>query len=262
MDSIWKFLEYARNIGNINDKTFRIYEKDINDLRVWLKGRELLMEQANTADLAEYFGMLKKKYKTKTVYRKISSIRNFYKYLLEKKVIDKIPMGSYNFEPVPLSDEHFLTREEFDLLLSQFPDTEEGLREKILTELIYETSLKNTELFTLEMRDLRRYEYKSILFLKKGQFSTKDLPSALEQEIRRYAALYPQGNLFDRKYQKIFGGHLTEYGVQAGFQNKITGSLLRNSKMLNQRKETEGDGSFFQKLKECYMAIGIGDDPQ
>ncbi|MDR1832666.1 MAG: site-specific integrase [Fusobacteriaceae bacterium] len=260
MDHIWAFLEYARNIGNINDQTFRIYEKDINDLRLWLKEKEIDVEKAKTEDLNAYLQHLQNKYKTKTVYRKTSSIRSFYKYLLEQNVIPQIPLGNFRFEAAATIGGNALSAGEYETLLAQFPDTEEGQREKILTEFIYESGLKNTEVFSLQMRDLRRYEYRNFLLLKRGKLIKRDISPILREELMRFAACYPEADLFDKRTAKVYNRHLLEYGYKAGFADNITSNVIRNSKLRHDRSGEEGDGDFFRKLKEFYLSTKIGDD--
>jgi integrase/recombinase XerD len=261
VDYIWQFLENAKNTGNISDDTFRVYEKDINDLRIYIRDKNIAIENIDIYLMGQYVSHLMGKYKVKTAYRKLSSIRIFYKYLLESKIIEKIPIGNYDFNIINSNNEKIPNQEEYQKLLEQFDDTKEGKRDRILTEIIYETSLKNTDIFSLEMRDVRRYDYKSLLLMKKGKFIIKKFSKNIENKLKEYSRIYPDENIFDKKIEKDFNKNLMECGKKAGFMYNITTNIIRNSKLINDQAVGEKDSkNFLKNIKEIYLKIGIGDD--
>lgn len=90
-----------------------------------------------------------------TVSRKIASIKNFYKFLYTKNLIQDNPTGYIAAQKVVHKLPEILTVEEINLLLSQ-PDllTMKGIRDKAMLELLYATGLRVSELLNLDLGDI------------------------------------------------------------------------------------------------------------
>jgi len=98
-----------------------------------------------------------------SIARKISSLKNLYKYLLEKGLINENP---FEFARVPkISRYHpdYLSVDEIEIILKQ-PDqkTEMGVRDYAILELIYGAGLRISELINLTMSAV----YDEIGFIK------------------------------------------------------------------------------------------------
>ena len=89
MDFINEFLIDSKANGRINSSTLEIYRKDIEDFDGFIIGKDLI--DVETQDLVNYIEELKKKYSDMSIYRKMSSLKSFYKYLLKAKIIDVNP---------------------------------------------------------------------------------------------------------------------------------------------------------------------------
>jgi Site-specific recombinase XerD len=94
--------------------------------------------------------------KATSVNRKLSALRSFYRYLLRKEVITASPMqtirGPKKKKPLP----SFLREEEMDRLLddTDFGPGWEGLRDRLILEMFYETGMRRAELVGLDEKDV------------------------------------------------------------------------------------------------------------
>ncbi len=92
-----------------------------------------------------------------SINRKISTVRGFYKWMLKKDLILRSPaQGLKNFrKPRHLPD--FVTEEKMaDILDSdtEFADSKDGSRDRLIMELFYDTGIRETELIDLRCGDV------------------------------------------------------------------------------------------------------------
>jgi integrase/recombinase XerC len=92
----------------------------------------------------------------RTIHRKISSVRTFYKYLQRLGILDENPASSVNLPKTPKRLPLFVKEREMEMLLdhTDFGDDYEGVRNKLILELFYDTGMRLSELVELRLRDV------------------------------------------------------------------------------------------------------------
>lgn len=80
------YLEYCKFRKELDEKTLKAYRIDLRQFTDFLK-----CDNPSKAHIEEYITELHKKYKQKTVKRKIASIKAFYSYLEEREILDENP---------------------------------------------------------------------------------------------------------------------------------------------------------------------------
>jgi tyrosine recombinase XerC len=149
-----KFLRYLDIEKNYSKHTLLNYRLDLEDFAKFLGGSPL--EQVDYLNLRKYLARLKEKnLKSRTVYRKISCLRSFFKFLAREGYIKTNPVLSL---VSPKQEKHlpsFLTEEEMTKLL-EAPSTEDdqGLRDRAILETFYSTGMRISELVGLSLDDL------------------------------------------------------------------------------------------------------------
>lgn len=148
-----KFITYLRVVKNGSEHTIRNYDLD---LRRFEEEVALPLHQIDKYAIRGYLTSLYRKNASKrTVLRRISSLRSFFKFLKRENWIDENPMEEIDApkleKRIPLS----LTVEEVERLFSQ-PDLEDylGLRDRVIMELFYSSGLRVSELVALNREDL------------------------------------------------------------------------------------------------------------
>lgn len=149
--------EYLRDVKKASDNTLCSYLRDIRQLGEYLSGHTEDGYITVTEDeLAGYTAWMKSQGKSiPTIARSIASIKNFYKFLLSKSLIEENPSTGLVPEKAEQKLPQILTGKEVELLLEQPECTDlKGYRDRAMLELLYATGIRVSELITLEVSDL------------------------------------------------------------------------------------------------------------
>lgn len=108
-----------------------------------------------------------KKYNTKSISRKISTLKSFFKYLKKRKYVDSNPTTVLIFPKRAKNLPYFVTESEMDKLLGDAKSMDLGILEKAILELFYSTGIRLTELINLKIQNVN-FDNKTIKVLGKG----------------------------------------------------------------------------------------------
>lgn len=103
----------------------------------------------------------------KSVNRKISSLKSFYKFLVRKEVIKINPLNRVISPKIPKRLPNFVEEKRMDNLFSQvqFKDDFEGKQDKLMLEIFYSTGMRLSELINISKSNINN---SSIKVLGKG----------------------------------------------------------------------------------------------
>ena len=95
--------------------------------------------------------LLSQKMQARSVNRKIAAVRSYYKYLCREQRIDNNPCAVIDSVKTPKKLPIFMRPPELNLMLEEcnYPDTYEGVRDKTIIELFYQTGVRLSELVNL-----------------------------------------------------------------------------------------------------------------
>ena len=85
-DKVAQYLEFCRYRKELDEKTLKAYRIDLRQYFTYLASDVPSKEQ-----IEEYITYLHRKYKQKTVKRKIASVKAFYNYLEDEEIIAENP---------------------------------------------------------------------------------------------------------------------------------------------------------------------------
>ena len=142
--------EYISTEYNTSKNTRESYKTDLYLLAKYYKGKNI--KNLNKEDIQEYLRKNDKSSKTKARY--LTSINNFYKYLVENNLISKNPCDGIKMPKLEKKLPDYLTIEEVDNLLNIRASTAYELRNKAMLETLYATRMRISELVTLTMSNL------------------------------------------------------------------------------------------------------------
>jgi integrase/recombinase XerC len=246
-----EFRDYLLLERGYSENTVINYISDISDLV------DFIMEHKFVPDLlhlsktmhANYFVsyLMNKKLTSKTVTRKISSIRTFYSFLLEQGKVSVNPFLEVASPKVEKRLPSIINNDEINMMLNVIDRNKPlGERNYLLIDLLYSLGLRVSELCNLKINDLDFYQ-KTVL-IKSGKGS-KDrylvLHDKLIEELRSYISgarnrLLANTKEEDNRHLLINykGTTLTPRGVRkilntimdkTGETYKITPHMLRHS---------------------------------
>lgn len=263
MDFINEFLVDSKANGRINSSTLEIYRKDIEDFDGFIIGKDLI--DVETQDLVNYIEELKKKYSDMSIYRKMSSLKSFYRYLLKAKIIDVNPTKDIELPNRVKKVTEPLEKWELKRILDMCDETYEGKRDSLVIKLLYETGFKIGDILSLEKDELSRYEYKIINIRSASKILNQKVSESLSKELKFFSErllpnMYTNRNkLFQELTREGFRVRFIGYGKKAELERDISPNMIK--KIVTEEKIRDEDGvSLIDKIREQYMRIGIGDD--
>lgn len=169
-DVLNKFVIYLKDEKNYSDYTITNYSIDIEEFYVFLKKENITrLQDVDYKVLRKYLNyMTENKYSNKTISRKLSSLRTFFKYLVKKEIINDNPMILISNPKEEKKLPKYLNYGEIEKIL-EMPNKETtlGLRNACILEILYSTGIRVSELVNLKIRDIDFYN-KKIRVLGKG----------------------------------------------------------------------------------------------
>lgn len=153
-----EFLGYLRLEKNYSENTIINYRIDISEFELFLKSLDddLKLESVDADVVRMWIGVLADKYATTSVNRKLSSLKAFYRYLLRRKIVETDPAealsGLKRKKILPV----FVRTREMDRLLDEidFGASFEGVRNRLMIEVLYSTGMRLSELINLKDADV------------------------------------------------------------------------------------------------------------
>ncbi len=243
-----KYLMYIETERAYSDYTVSNYHKDIEEFSNYLEAEKFgnLVKYGNNAQ-RYYTAYLNTKYnKPRSVARKLSAIRSFYKFCVREGIVEANLFADVSSPKLDKTLPRFLYNEEIEILFDSI-DTRTilGVRDYALLELLYGTGIRVSELCKIMIQDID-YINKQIIVLGKGN-KERYLPlhqliiEALN-EYTRHARIELQAKNKKAICQELFlnfhGGALTTRGVReilnrlvedASQTFKISPHMLRHS---------------------------------
>ncbi len=169
MEELDKYLDYLKVQKNYSINTIINYRDDILEFFSYLDKESLDFLDIEYSDIRLYFNYLdEKKFSKTTIARHISSVRNFYKYLVRN---EKVKSNPFNLVSSPKKDKKlpkFLYSNELEELFS-IPDLNDvlGIRNRLILELLYATGIRVGECEYIKLSDID-FSNRSIKILGKG----------------------------------------------------------------------------------------------
>ena len=151
---IEKFVSYLDIEKNYSPNTILSYREDLKEFAVFLKEEPL--EKVNYLALRRFLAFLRTKNpKPRTLARKISCLRSFFRFLCREGYLKNNPTTLLS---TPKLDKHlpnFLTEDDVVKLVESPPEDKlSGLRDRAILETLYSTGMRISELVGLDIDDM------------------------------------------------------------------------------------------------------------
>jgi integrase/recombinase XerC len=170
-----EFIGYLKVSRNYSNHTLISYKTDLSQFAAYIFKSGHCREPASVSEiqnitldfsnielsfLKSYIADLtdpdsgNKRYSRKSVSRKISVLKSFYKFLIKKKYISKNNASYLLFPKTVKRLPSFLSKKEMENLLSQKYISEISILDKAIIELFYSTGLRLSELINLKIQNV------------------------------------------------------------------------------------------------------------
>jgi integrase/recombinase XerC len=158
------FIDYLRFEKRFSEHTVVAYENDLKQFAEFIAittESEMYGEKSTTVR-SWIVDMMEKGLKSKSVNRKIASLRTYYRWLRKEGIISSSPMqkiqGPKNEKRLPVfAKESELEQTKLDGI---FANTFEGMRDELMFELFYQTGIRLSELIELKEKDFAQTQIK------------------------------------------------------------------------------------------------------
>jgi tyrosine recombinase XerC len=243
---------FLKNEKNYSNYTIVSYRNDLIQFFNYLKLYRILkddkIEYVDRSVMRKYIVYLKKSdYSARSISRKISTVRSFFKFCLRESIIKVNPTINLITPKIDKKLPYFLYLQEVNKLIeAPLKNTIFGIRDRAILELLYGTGIRVGELVNLNIRNIDLYEKTIIVF---GKGSKERILPLGNPSIRAIQEYLTSRNLFEKKifvnkndlealFLNRLGGRLTtrsirriiiKYMKMAGLNKKISPHVLRHS---------------------------------
>ena len=159
---IEQFIQYLKFEKRFSPLTVTAYQKDLNQFLVFLALPEPELLNVTHQHVRSWMvELMDHGNEAKTINRKVSSLRSFYKFLQRNEMILINPMTQVRAPKIPKRLPVVITEQKMDTLLDggfDFSDDFAGLRDRLIIELLYGTGIRLAELVGLRDDDIDAYE--------------------------------------------------------------------------------------------------------
>lgn len=184
-----QFIGYIQSEKRYSALTVEAYRNDMMQFAGFMKADFDIedLTQVRTAMVKSYIVKLKgEELANRSVNRKLSTLRTFYKYCLREHLLEKSPMNGIKALKQPKTLVKFVT--ETDINKVSFADTDDfaSRRDALIFELLYQTGMRRAELCGLHDADVDR----AMMTLKVHGKRNKDRLVPLSQQMIRMIDQY------------------------------------------------------------------------
>lgn len=229
VQSFLNYLEYERRYSK---HTLESYGNDLEQLYLYLKSayQKEEMELATHLEIRSWIvHMMEQKISPRSINRKLSTLKSFFKFLMRKGVVKKSPLSKVLAPKTSKRLPVFVEKKGIETLLTdiEFPEGFIGARDKMILDLFYNTGMRRSELNNLKETDIDSYNAQ-IKVLGKGNKERiipiqPQLRNALKEyiDLKNQSIVAPSSYLFVNQEGKLLNPS-NIYQIVKKYLNLIT----------------------------------------
>ena len=242
MNDLENYLNYLKYNKNYSDKTIINYKLDLEDYFNYLNIEGMSYKDITYNDLMPLFKHFEtNKLSNKSIRRHISSLKGFYKYLVNNNITNSNP---FIYVKLPKKEQklpRYLTIEELlEIFNSLEIKTNYDLRNRLILELMYATGVRVSELINIKILNIDFTDNSIKVFGKGSKERIVYYNDIAKTYLEKYLKIYPSLNKknLDFLFLNFKGDKLTPAGIsyiinhvikKISFNKHITPHMLRHS---------------------------------
>lgn len=193
------FLKYLKFEKRYSPHTIISYKNDLESFRIFLSefDPDTSIEHAEHIVLRAWIvSLMDQQISPRSVNRKLSSLRSFYKFLIKREIISQNPVQKLKVLKTNKQLPGFVNENDMVKMLEEatFGDDFEGWRDRLVLELFYGTGIRLSELLQLKRGEINFYENQMKVTGKRNKQRvipfTKNLRTILENYERKKIDLF------------------------------------------------------------------------
>ncbi len=160
VNSFLKYLQYEKRYSQ---HTITSYSTDLEQFSKFIIFHypDTKIEAADHKIIREWLvSLMEENNNPRSINRKIASLRSYYKFLLKQQVIERDPTLKIRVLKSPKNIPQFVKEVDIIRILDEHDYGEgfEGIRDKLLLELLYGTGIRLAELINIKENDINYYD--------------------------------------------------------------------------------------------------------
>ena len=159
---IERFIRYLQFEKRFSPHTVTAYKNDLDQFSQYIVAFQTELLNVTHQHVRTWIvSLMDDGIEARTINRKISSLRSFYKFLQREDLIGNSPMIYVRAPKIPKRLPIVITEQKMDILLDAqdvFSNDFQGIRDRLIIELLYGTGMRLSELVNLSDHDINRYE--------------------------------------------------------------------------------------------------------
>lgn len=225
-DNFLQYLQYEKRFSN---HTLVAYT---NDLHQFLEYLFISYEIKDTEEINHTIvrswvvSLMEQKVSPRSVNRKISTLKTFYKYLLRQNTVMENPMLKIQSPKTSKRLPVFVEKQNMDMLLDNidFGEDFEGQRNKLIIELFYATGIRLSELINLKTSDIDLFNCQLKVLGKRNKERIIPFNNQISESLKKY--ITQKGDLehdylfINKKGKKIYEKFV--YRVVNNYLSQVT----------------------------------------
>lgn len=241
---ISEFLKFLASEKRYSAHTIKAYENDLHQAEDFFKSTYTApIERAEYAMIRSWIvELMEKDISSRSINRKISSLKSFFAFLLRNGELEKDPtlklVRPKMAKPLP----KFVKEKEIENLfnLMSFEDSFEGIRDQLLIEILYNCGFRLSELINIKAADIDRSNLSIKVLGKRNKERVVPISKQLMSLIQRYESIkmanFNQETQFlmvtdkgDKMYPKFVYRKVNYYLRQVTSMTQKSPHILRHS---------------------------------
>ena len=154
-----QFIDYLQYEKKYSLHTINAYQNDISDFAVFAEEsfKETNLAQISYSIIRSWIvNLVDSGINNRSINRKISSLKTFYKFLLKTKQIEVSPLAKHKSLKVSKEVQVPFSKKEVETVISGFTaENFSDLRDQLVIELLYSTGMRRAELINLKLSSLQ-----------------------------------------------------------------------------------------------------------
>ncbi|MEI6508975.1 MAG: tyrosine-type recombinase/integrase [Bacteroidota bacterium] len=199
-DRVQDFVNYLQFEKHFSVNTITAYQNDLQQFQQFLiTNFEVQHVKAINHQMIRSWlvHLMENKIVARSVARKLTTLKSFYKYLLKENIVENNPMAKVQSPKIQKRLPVFVEEKPMQQLLDQtaFLEGFEGNRDKLIINLLYSTGIRLSELIGLKTLDTDLFQNQIKVLGKRNKERIIPITNELSEQIKAYIKERDRENL-------------------------------------------------------------------